>query len=264
VKKLSARLALLSLLGVLVLAPSCSDDVSGPDNDSVVTEPFYYRFQVFEQVLLTVSGISGEITVTGSAWSDSIVVKGIKRVKSFSTDDALEHLDSLTVEVKNEAGVVSAETDQPDDSDGRVYEVDYEIIIPTDLAVTATGVNGSISIASVAKPITAQVVNGNIELEDIVASVSASVVNGRIEGDVTLPPAAVVSMGVVNGEVDIDIPTSTSAMFAANVVNGTVSVSNLTLTDIVSTPTSLTGKLGEGNGTIGLSVVNGTITARGF
>jgi DUF4097 and DUF4098 domain-containing protein YvlB len=258
------RTVLLLLLGVFLLVSSCSDDVSGPGGDSVATESFYYRFQVFEQVLLAVSGINGEITITGSAWSDSIVVRGIKRVKSFSIDDALEHLDSLDVEVKNEAGVVSAETDQPDDSDGRTYEVDYEIIIPTDLAVTVSDVNGTISIDSVAKPISAQTVNGTIELDEILASVTGSVVNGRIEGDVTLPPDAIVTMSIVNGEIDMDFPTSTSAMFSASVVNGTISVYNLPLQDIVSTANSLTGTLGQGRGTISLSAVNGTVSVRGF
>lgn len=258
------KIGVLLVLSLLALAAGCSDNTSGPDKDSVVTEPFYHRFQVSEQVLLAVSGINGEVIVTGSAWSDSIVVKGIKRVKSFSTDDALEHMDSLTVEVKNEAGIVSAETDQPDESDGRTYEVDYEIIIPTDLAVSVQSVNGTVSIAYIARPITVQAVNGTLELEDIVASVSASVVNGRIEGDVTLPSGAVVSMSVVNGEIDLDIPTGTSAMFSATVVNGSVSAHNLTFTDRVETPTSLTGKLGDGDGTIGLSAVNGTVTTRGF
>ena len=258
------RIGLGLMVGVLALVSGCSDDVSGPDKDVVVTESFYYRFEVSEQVLLAVSGINGEVVITGVAESDSIVVKGIKRVESWSTEDALEHLDSLTVEVKNEAGVVSAVTDQPDESDGRTYEVDYEIIIPPDLAVDAQAVNATVSVASIERPLAAGIVNGVLELDGVVASVAASVVNGQIEGDLTLPAAGVVSMSVVNGTVDIDIPANTSAMFSAGVVNGSITVTGLTLTDRVTTPTSVTGKLGDGNGTIDLSAVNGTVTARGF
>jgi DUF4097 and DUF4098 domain-containing protein YvlB len=168
------------------------------------------------------------------------------------------------VEVKNEAGIVSAQTDQPDESDGRLYEVDYDIIIPTDLAVSASNVNGTISIDSVAKPITVQTVNGSVSLSEIIASVTGSVVNGKIEGDITLPPQAVVSLSAVNGEIEIEVPTSTSAMFSASYVNGTIYTYNLPLRDVVTTPSSLTGRLGEGDGTLALGVVNGTITARGF
>ncbi len=263
-RKALMRIAIPLLLGLPLLVSGCSESVTDTDGYKAATEPFYYRFEVSEQVLLEVSGVNGEISIAGSALSDSIVVKGVRRVKSFSVDDALEHLDSLTVEVENIAGVVSADTYQPDDSDGRVYEVDYEIIIPTDLAVSAAEVNGHISIGSIARPITVQTVNGTIELDGITASVEGSVVNGRIEGDVSLPSGGLLSLNVVNGEVDMDIPAGTSAMFSASVVNGSLSVSGLSLEDVVSTPTSLTGRLGDGDGTIGLSAVNGTVTVRGF
>jgi hypothetical protein len=255
---------LLLLLGLFALVSGCSDSGTGPERDSVARESFYYRFQVSEQVLLSVSNVSGTITVTGSAWSDSIVVRGEKRVISYSPDDALEHLDSLQVEVKNEAGTVSAETDQPEKSNGRIYEVHYEVIIPTDLAVSASSVNGPISIDSVAKPVTLQAVNGNVSLSEIVASVAGSIVNGKIEGDITLPSGALVTLSVVNGEIDIEVPVDTSAMFSASYVNGNAYTYNLPLRDVVTTPSSISGRLGEGDGTIALSVVNGTVTARGF
>jgi len=258
------KITLFVVIGLFVLVSSCSDSTTGPGKDSVAKESFYYRFQVFEQVLIAVSGVSGDITITGSAWSDSIVVRGEKRVTSDRPDDAVEHLDSLSVQVTNEAGIVSAVTNQPEESGGRLYEVDYDIIIPTDLAVSIAGVNGTISIDSVEKPVAAQVVNGTLSLADIIASVTGSVVNGRIEGDVTLPPQAVVSMSVVNGEIDIQVPVSTSAMFSASFVNGGVTFPNLPLEDIVAAPGSLTGRLGEGDGTIDLSVVNGNIIIRGF
>lgn len=263
-KQHAVKIAPLIILGMFVLVSGCSDSTTGPERDSVAKESFYYRLEVFEQVLLTVSGVSGDITITGSAWSDSIVVRGEKRVTSDSPDDALEHLDSLSVEVKNEAGVVSAVTDQPWESDGRLYEVDYDIVIPTDLAVSVSGVNGAVSIDSIEKPVTAESVYGTITLADIIASVMVSLVNGWVTGDVTLPPQAVVSMSVVNGEIDIELPVSTSAMFSASFINGSVATPGLPLEDVVTTSHSLTGRLGEGEGTVDLSIVNGTITARGF
>ncbi len=254
----------LLLAGPLLFVFGCGESTTSPDGGAVARESFYYRFQVFEQVLLSVTGESGSITVTGSAWSDSIVVRGEKRVTSDSVEDALEHLDSLRVEVVNEAGLVSARTLQPEDTGGRLYEVDYEVTVPTDLAVTLSAAYGPISIDSVAKPITASTVNGTVSLADIIASVTANVVNGRVEGEVTLPPQAVVSVSVVNGEIDLGFPVSTSAMFSATYVNGSVLTPGLPLQDVVESPGSVTGRLGEGDGSIGLSVVNGIITARGL
>jgi hypothetical protein len=256
---LSASLILASL------ALGCGDDVSGPrSHDSVATEDFHYSFEVSEHILVSVAGVNGDINVMGLADTDSIVISGTRRVTSDDPVDAAEHLDLLTVEVENEAGVVSAVTHQPEHSDGRIYEVDYRVYIPEDLAVTITDVNGTIYIRSVAEPVTVSHVNGAVNLDGISASVMCSVVNGTIEGDVTLPLDGVIGMEVVNGEVDIEIPAATSAMFLAGVVNGSISVTGLVLEDMVSSATSLSGRLGEGRGTIGLAVVNGTIAARGF
>ncbi len=259
------KVALLVLVCAFASITGCGDDVSGPSgNQAVASETFYYRFDVTEQLRLAVTGISGDITITGVADSDSIVVKGTKRVKSWNSQDAEEHLDSLNVIVLNEAGVVSAETDQPAESGGRVYEVDYEIIIPVNLEVSASDVNGTVSVTSMERRVTAATVNGLVELDGIIASVSANVVNGYILGDVSLPIDGLINMGVVNGEIGLEIPTDTSAQFSAAVANGTIEISNLVLYDMVTTSVSVTGRLGDGQGTISLSVVNGGIYVEGF
>ena len=264
-KRPSERFALFLLFCMLTAILGCGDDVSGPDdNDAVASEDFYYRFDVSEQVRLTVSGVSGEITITGIAGSDSIVVKGTRRVKSWDAEDAAEHLELLVVTVQNQAGVVSAETDQPSESEGRDYEVDYEIIIPVALEVNATNVNGITTVSNIERRVTASAVNGMVVLDEIAASVSATVVNGSVAGDVTLPLDGLISMGVTNGEIDLDIPEDTSAEFSAAVVNGNISISNLVLHDMESTSLSVTGRLGEGRGTVSLSAVNGTIDVEGF
>jgi len=48
------------------------------------------------------------------------------------------------------------------------------------------------------------------------------------------------------------------------VTNGTIRLSNLVLSNSVSTPGSLTGILGSGQGTISLTTVNGGIYVTGF
>jgi len=88
-------------------------------------------------------------------------------------------------------------------------------------------------------------------------------VNGQIQAKVTLPTDGVIAMSTVNGGINLNIPQSTSAEFSASVVNGTIST-DLILINLVSTPTSLTGTLGTGEGTIALSTVNGSISVWGF
>ena len=71
-------------------------------------------------------------------------------------------------------------------------------------------------------------------------------------------------MSKVNGSIQLSIPQNTSAEFSATVTIGDISVSNLVLQNQESTPNSLRGTLGAGQGTISLSTVNGNIRVTGF
>ncbi|MGB2989370.1 MAG: hypothetical protein WBC98_05380, partial [Candidatus Zixiibacteriota bacterium] len=64
--------------------------------------------------------------------------------------------------------------------------------------------------------------------------------------------------------IELDIPQNTSAEFSATVVTGTISISDLILQNQVSTPGSLSGTVGSGEGTISLNVVTGSVSVKGF
>jgi DUF4097 and DUF4098 domain-containing protein YvlB len=101
-------------------------------------------------------------------------------------------------------------------------------------------------------------------LNEIFGSATVSLVNGQIQAEVTLPEGGAIVLSTVNGTIGLAIPQNTSAEFSASVVNGVISLSDLVLQNLVSTPNSLTGRLGAGQGAIGLSTVNGTISVSGF
>ena len=71
-------------------------------------------------------------------------------------------------------------------------------------------------------------------------------------------------MSTVNGGIYLEIPESTSAEFAASWVNGGISINNLILFDQEITPYSVSGILGNGEGDISLSTVNGSIFITGL
>ena len=93
---------------------------------------------------------------------------------------------------------------------------------------------------------------------------AVSLVNGQITAKITLPLNGNIGMANVNGNIDLEIPTNTSAEFSAGLVNGNITITNLVLQNQVSSSTSLTGTLGNGEGTIALTTVNGNISATGF
>ncbi len=261
-----------ALLATCALLVGCGDDDDdthvpgdGVDNTDFVAEAsFRYAFEVVDHARLRLEGVNGDVSIAGLVDSDSIIVSGVRRVGSESMEDAEEHLRDLEVIVEDLGTEVYARTEQPPQTHGRSYTVEYVAFLPRELGVVADNVNGPVAISSIQSAVTAAAVNGSILLDAIFGSATAALVNGSIDADVTIPLGGAITLGVVNGGVDLDIPRGTSAEFSAHVTVGSISVSNLDLYDVESTPTSLTGTLGLGEGTITLSTVNGNIRVTGY
>jgi hypothetical protein len=270
-KVMLKRLAfLLGLFACLVLV-GCGDDDGGVGTDENVDntnfsaqEPFHFRVDVVGQQLLELDAMSGTIAITGVAESDSVVIAGVRRVRSESTEDAEEYLQYLEIDVNNLQNRVQVITVQPSKSYGRSYEVDYEILVPEEFVIFVESINGPISIDSIENTVTFINVNGDVSLDDMVGSVSGALVNGDINATVDLPDGGILSLAVTNGDIDLLIPQTTSAEFSATVTNGDIDIDNLTLTGQEITATSWTGTLGAGDGTISLIVTNGMINVTGF
>ncbi len=266
-KRSISAIALFSLLALGLFWMGCGSSSTSPedgDNDYTAVKDFYYRVDVDGQTNFRLEAISGTVKVEGVAGSDSVVVKGMMRVRAPSQEDADARIEGLGVVVKSVQEEISAETTQPEDSEGRSYEVDYDITIPADMAVRASSVNGNITIEDLTSELAVLSTNGAVALDGFVGDAAINVVNGTVVGDVTLPLNGQLAIVVVNGGVGIEIPTETSAGFTARVVNGSISTSNLTFTDLETTPTLITGTLGDGDGAIDITVTNGTILVTGI
>ena len=283
-KRTFTGIALPALLAFCLVWLGCGSSSTGPedgDNDYSAVKDFYHRFDVAGQTGLRVEAISGTVTVRGVAGSDSVVIKGVMRVEAPSQADADARLAGLDVIVRSVQEEISAETSQPSDTEGRSYEVDYEITMPAEMTVLVSSVNGDITVQDIASELTVSSVNGDITIQDgageltvsstngvvildgFEGDASISVVNGSVVGDVTLPQYGQITMVVVNGSITLEIPEETSADFSAQVVNGFIGTHELDFTDLETTLTSITGILGDGEGTIDIVVTNGNIVVTG-
>lgn len=223
---------------------------------------FSTQLDATDDVALSLEGINGAVTIVGGA-SATVDIQAERRVRSGSRSDAESFLALVTVEVSQLGGRIEVRTEEPNHTDRREVVVNYELTVPSYLTVDVSNVNGSIDIRSVEASVTVQNVNGVVYVRDVVGDVVASVVNGNIEADVALVPGGTVDLGVVNGNIGLDVPVSVSAMLDADVANGTISISGLTLTQATTSPRSLHGRLGAGDGLVELDVTNGIITVRG-
>ncbi|MDH3602909.1 MAG: hypothetical protein OEU26_25135 [Candidatus Tectomicrobia bacterium] len=242
------------------------DDRLPPDRDTdfVAEESFSFDVEVENRSQLRVQGINGDITITGRAGSNSVIITGTRRVGSDSLQDAQEHLQKLEVNVQPFATEVLVQTVQPPLTGGRSYVVNYTITLPNQLAIEVANVNGLVTLDAIDNDVAVNNVNGNVTLMEILGSAQVNLVNGIIDSDVTLPLDGSIDLDIVNGPINLAIPVNTSARFSATVRIGSISVSNLMLPDEISTSTSLSGTLGDGEGTIALETDNGNIRVSGF
>ncbi|MDH3252010.1 MAG: hypothetical protein OEM41_04410, partial [Ignavibacteria bacterium] len=227
----------------------CSSDngVVDPSNNVSNTnftaeQSFSFREHVTAQSQLQLDAINGTVTITGTTASDSLIITGERRVRSESVADAQANLQNLEVNVQNLANEVSVKTVQPDQANGRVYQVDYRITLPMTFAVLVKSINGDVTVDSVTSTVVVNHVNGTVFLEDVVGNTTVTLENGRIESEVTIPQNGTIDMRVTNGNLGLDIPVNTSANFSARVTNGTIGMSNLVLENPVSSATFLGGR----------------------
>lgn len=260
----SRRTALVCLLLGLTLAAACGDNGDGGFTQPAAEEPFSFDVAIGTQTALRLEAVSGTVTVTGAPGASSVSITGIRRVEAASIEDANAHLADLQVDVSNSATEVLVQTVQPQFAGGRNYIVNYTIALPDYLNVSIMTVNGAVTVRSFNANCTITNINGSIAVDAIVGNAILQLTNGDIDASVTLPAAGQIDMRVANGNIRLSIPQTTSAQFSATVGIGSIALTNLVLSSEVVTPTSHSGLLGGGDGTIALQAAIGSIAVQGL
>ena len=255
---------------IAALAVGCGDS-TGPGGGTVGNQNFLAEaslnldLDATARTTFRVEGINGNIDVVGVAGTQTFMIRGERQVRSESVADAQGYLDRLEVVVTELGNEILIRTVQPQNTGGRNLVVNYELSVPARLVAQLLNVNGNVTVQLMDSTVTVININGNVTLDDILGDQMVTLVNGNIESQTpVLSLGGVIDLETVNGNVVLDIPQSTSAHFSAHLVNGTITVSGLVLLNPVSTLTSLTGRLGGGQGIIDLRTVNGNIHASGF
>jgi len=213
---------------------------------------------------LEIEAVNGPIAITAAAPDSAPGVSGERMVSSNSREDARNHLEELEVRCLTLGRTVLLQTRQPRETSGRSYIVSYKVRIPSSWSLGVDLVNGLVTIDSMRSKTDVQLVNGDVALRGLSGDVTAHMVNGSVLGSVILPPQGRLVLETVNGAISLALPRSTSAQFGANVENGRIHFSELPLQDIRSNKKALYGRLGEGEGTIALKSVNGSILVQGY
>jgi hypothetical protein len=247
----------------LVACNGDSIDLTGPCCDAEAAANFNFQLDATNRVQFRLIGVNGRMLVTGASAGEQFIVRGERRVESSSQADAEARLNDLQVEITESANEIVIRTVQPTNTGGRNFIVDYELLVPDRLVANITNVNGEITVDDFDSGAFVTNVNGLVIVRDIEGDTAVSLVNGNIDAELRIEDDGSIDLVNVNGTIDLDIPVDTDAQLSATLANGTITVLNLAVQNQVSSPTSLTGTLGDGDGTIRLESTNGSIMITG-
>lgn len=228
------------------------------------SDPFSYIINSGEQNKVKINAIHGPVEIVGVAGLDHVEISGERIVYSESSRDAQAHLDDLQVSFSDYGTALVVITDQPDETYGRDYQVEYYLRIPDNWNVEVDLVEGTVNVDSINANVTIELTDGLAEIDAIYGNVDIELVNGNIAAKMELPRNGTCDFSSVNGLIELFVPETTSARFQANVTNGQISLNGLTLSNPSSTTRSMSGTLGDGAGQIKLKTVNGSIRTFGY
>lgn len=140
--------------------------------------------------------------------------------------------------------------------------VHFRVLLPATANVAPTTVNGEIKVSGARREVQATTVNGGIDLSSNGGSVSGTTVNGSIHARVTNPGAGELTFTTVNGAIEVAVPRAISADVRMTTVTGGISSDFPLTVQGRWGPRSASGTLGNGDGDVKMTTVNGSLALR--
>ena len=229
---------LFTLLIALLLVAGCT--TVGPENDEKYEEKSKKSISLSGQVRLKIINTNGNISIADSDTAKSIIASITRRVRSTSVQDAQEHVNDIVLTYQETSKEIAIIVSHPGD-DGREYGVDFDITLPDSFEYDIDMSYGDVSVQAITREIAVDISGGNATT------------------NVVLMDTCNVFIDIGNGNIALRLPDTTNAAINGVLINGEITLTGLTLNYQQLTETSISGKLGDGFGTITLGTGNGNI-----
>ena len=210
----------------------------------------------------SIDGQNGRIEIQG--WSSNVLV-----LKTAIHGKSAASVEAAKVIIDSDPRHIAIHTDQSNGSGFWSWfqadrpTVDYVIKLPQGARLAGVNsVNGPIQIAGVTGSIEAGTVNGEMVIQNAAQNLKLSTVNGHIRADLAILGAGQsVSLDAVNGRIELGVPRDADANFSVSTVNGSISSEFPELRAANEFPlgNQLKGNLGNGDGRVKISTVNGIV-----
>jgi len=191
----------------------------GYDSDSV------RHCEMREQTVPAIGRLSVDANrnggVTMKGWLRNEVLVRARVEASAENEGAAANVVSR-VSIDSSGGQVRATGPESVDNNNSWWSVSYEIFVPQNTDLTATGRNGGITISDVRGQIRFEGRNGGVHLKRLAGDVSGSTVNGGVQAELTgtIWDGRQLEVTTRNGGVNVTMPSSYSARIQAESERG--------------------------------------------
>jgi hypothetical protein len=195
------------------------------------TSDFKWSDQIASGHRVRIGDLNGKVTV-GQATGDRVEVTAVKRWRTGDPETVriLAHKDGEDVVIcalwdkredcDDSSNRRNRRSRWDDDNDDDV-SVDFTVMIPKGTKLSASTVNGGITVTGATSDVSLGSVNGAIRVESGGGPLSASTVNGTVRARITGESAnSDMSFTTVNGDVVAELPDNFGADVSMTTVNG--------------------------------------------
>lgn len=148
----------------------------GRDRGPEQTEKFSRKVRIGRDGRVSVSNISGDITVTGGG-GDEVSIEAVKRTRGDQSQ-----LGDVAIVVEERGGRVDVRTDYDRyrrNRNGNV-SVDFTVTVPAGAAVEVKSISGSVKVTGVRGAVRAESVSGNVTTTDTPKVEAAKSISGNV------------------------------------------------------------------------------------
>ncbi len=180
---------------------------------------------------LKVDNINGDINVRGKE-TDQIHIVAYKYLKASGKKDAEHAIKDLKVRFKVEDGVLTVNVERPASWGWGILEwlfggvkesqVYFDIVLPANLNLELTSVNGDLELRNIKGELKAHTVNGHIKAYGVEYNAELKTVNGRMRVIIDDNEGEKVSVKTVNGRIELMINPEVGFELYAKTVNGSI------------------------------------------
>lgn len=211
--------------------------------------------------------------------SDHTVLVRQPRTASCSVDMVIQLADKVMIEVRSDSGAVEVRDTGAGAKivsqsggvilrgldgtlDVSVQSGDLDISDSKSGAASIESKSGSIRVSNLDGNLNARCASGDLEVKGWSGKTfSVESVSGDVTVDIPNPVSGTVNIRTVNGDTNLSIADGGDARVSLSTLRGSVDC-GIELTDDSRTDQRVTGRLGEGTGTLDVSGINGDINVR--